>query len=75
MPLQKKYAKHSANKAVLDAARELGVIDFSVHNENGKMVLNGTVYSHKEEQAILDKIKEIGGKKSKDIIANIRIQK
>jgi nucleoid-associated protein YgaU len=68
MSLQAKY------QSVLDLGEELGAKDGSVKEENGKLVVTGTVHSAYEKNQLWDKIKEAGGANPADIIADIQVE-
>jgi nucleoid-associated protein YgaU len=68
MSLQAKY------QSVLDLGAELGAKDGSVKEENGKLIVTGTVHSAYEKNQLWDKIKEAGGANPSDIIADIQVE-
>lgn len=68
MSLQAKYQK------VLDLGAELGATNGSVKEENGKLVITGTVATPYEKNLLWDEIKEIGGEAPSDLIADIRTE-
>lgn len=68
MSLQAKYQK------VLDLGAELGAKNGSVKEENGKLVITGTVATPYEKNLLWDEIKEIGGEAPSDLIADIRTE-
>lgn len=68
MSLQAKYQK------VLDLGAELGAKNGSVKEENGKIVITGTVATPYEKNLLWDEIKEIGGEAPSDLIADIRTE-
>lgn len=67
MSLQSKYQE------VLDMGQRLGARDGSVKEENGQLVITGTVETAYEKNLLWDKIKQIGGKEPSDLVADIRV--
>lgn len=61
-------------RPVLEMGQRLGAKDVSVKEENGKLVIVGTVHSPKEKIELWNKIKEIGGENPSDIMADIRME-
>ncbi|MFN4256706.1 MAG: LysM peptidoglycan-binding domain-containing protein [Saprospiraceae bacterium] len=68
MSLQAKYQK------VLDLGAELGAKNGSVTEENGKLIITGTVATPYEKNLLWDEIKKIGGEAPSDLIADIRTE-
>ncbi len=60
-------------QAVLELGETLGVQDGSVTEENGVLKIKGQTKTQYEKNILWDKIKEIGGDKPADIMANITI--
>ena len=60
-------------QAVLELGESLGVQDGSVTEENGVLKIKGQTKTQYEKNILWDKIKEIGGDKPADIMANITI--
>ena len=56
---------------VLDLGEKLNVKEGKVTVENGILKVKGTVKTQYEKDILWDKIKEIGGEKPADILANI----
>ncbi|MDX1332232.1 MAG: LysM peptidoglycan-binding domain-containing protein [Robiginitalea sp.] len=56
---------------VLDLGEKLEVKDGKVSVEDGTLKIKGTVKTQYEKDILWDKIKEIGGQKPDDILANI----
>jgi nucleoid-associated protein YgaU len=56
---------------VLDLGEKLEVKDGKVSVEDGTLKIKGTVKTQYEKDILWDKIKEIGGQKPSDILANI----
>ena len=56
---------------VLDLGEKLEVKDGKVSVEDGTLKVKGTVKTQYEKDILWDKIKEIGGEKPSDILANI----
>ena len=67
MSLQAKY------QAVLNLGEELGAQNGSVKEENGKLIVTGTVDTQYEKNLLWDKIKEIGGDAPSDLVADINV--
>lgn len=59
-------------QAVLDLGEKLGATGGTVTEENGKLVITGTVETPYQKNVLWDKIKEIGGNEPSDIVADIR---
>ena len=68
MSIQAKY------QSVLNLGAELGAKDGSVKEENGVLVVTGTVHSAYEKNLLWDQIKEVGGAAPADIIADIKVE-
>jgi nucleoid-associated protein YgaU len=68
MSLQAKYQK------VLDLGTELGAKNGSVKEENGKLIITGTVATPYEKNLLWDEIKEAGGEAPGDLVADIRTE-
>jgi nucleoid-associated protein YgaU len=66
MSVQNKY------QAVLDLGAQLGATGGSVKEENGVLIITGTVENLYHKNMLWDKIKEIGGSAPSDIVADIR---
>ena len=58
---------------VLDLGETLNIQDGNVTEENGILKVKGTSKTQYEKNLIWDKIKEIGGEKPTDILANITV--
>ena len=58
---------------VLDLGETLNIQDGNVTEENGILKVKGTAKTQYEKNLIWDKIKEIGGEKPTDILANIAV--
>jgi nucleoid-associated protein YgaU len=56
---------------VLDLGEKLAVQNGDVYEENGTLKMKGTVKTQYEKDILWDKIKEIGGEKPSDLLANI----
>ncbi len=56
---------------VLDLGEKLHVKEGKVREEDGVLKIKGTVKTQYEKDILWDKIKEIGGQKPSDILANI----
>jgi nucleoid-associated protein YgaU len=56
---------------VLDLGEKLEVKDGKVSVEDGTLKIKGTVKTQYEKDILWDKIKEIGGQKPSDLLANI----
>jgi len=56
---------------VLDLGEKLEVQNGDVYEENGTLKMKGTVKTQYEKDILWDKIKEIGGEKPSDLLANI----
>jgi LysM repeat protein len=67
MSIQAKY------QAVLNLGEQLGATDGSVKEENGKLIITGTVENSYQKNLLWDKIKEIGGDEPADLIADIQV--
>lgn len=65
MSVKEKY------QPVLDLGEKLNVKEGKVTVENGILKVKGTVKTQYEKDILWDKIKEIGGEKPADILANI----
>ena len=63
----------SKYQAVLDLGENLGIQDGDVKEENGVLKVKGQASTQYEKNVIWDKIKEIGGDKPGDIMANITV--
>jgi nucleoid-associated protein YgaU len=68
MSIQAKY------QSVLDLGADLGAKDGAVKEENGVLVVTGTVHSEYEKNLLWDQIKEVGGATPADIVADIRVE-
>jgi nucleoid-associated protein YgaU len=68
MSIQAKY------QSVLNLGEELGAKDGAVKEENGVLVVTGTVHSEYEKNLLWDQIKEVGGATPADIIADIKVE-
>ncbi|WP_166966243.1 LysM peptidoglycan-binding domain-containing protein [Yeosuana marina] len=58
---------------VLDLGEALNIKDGNVTEENGILKVKGEAKTQYEKNLIWDKIKEIGGEKPTDILANITV--
>lgn len=58
---------------VLDLGEQLNIKNGDVTEENGVLKVKGTANTPYEKNLIWDKIKEIGGEKPSDIMANITV--
>ena len=58
---------------VLDLGEKLNIKNGDVTEENGVLKVKGTANTPYEKNLIWDKIKEIGGEKPSDIMANITV--
>ncbi len=58
---------------VLNLGESLGIQDGDVREENGVLKVKGMAKTQYEKNIIWDKIKEIGGEKPSDIMANITV--
>ncbi len=63
----------SKYQAVLNLGESLGIQDGDVREENGVLKVKGMAKTQYEKNVIWDKIKEIGGEKPSDIMANITV--
>ena len=63
----------SKYQAVLNLGESLGIQDGDVREENGVLKVKGMAKTQYEKNIIWDKIKEIGGEKPSDIMANITV--
>ena len=63
----------SKYQAVLNLGESLGIQDGDVREENGVLKVKGMAKTQYEKNIIWDKIKEIGGDKPSDIMANITV--
>lgn len=68
MSVQEKYSR------VLKLGEALGAKDGFVREENGVLVVGGTVETPYQKDQIWDAIKAIGGENPSDIIADIRTE-
>ena len=68
MSIQAKY------QSVLDLGADLGASGGSVKEENGVLVVTGTVKTPYEKNLLWDQIKEVGGANPADIIADIKVE-
>ena len=68
MSLQAKY------QSVLNLGEELGTQNGSVAEQDGKLVVTGTVHTQYEKNLLWDKIKEVGGDAPSDLIADIKVE-
>lgn len=59
---------------VLDLGEKLNVKEGKVTVEDGTLKVKGTVKTQYEKDILWDKIKEIGGQKPDDILANIIVE-
>lgn len=59
---------------VLDLGEALNIKDGKVTEENGVLKVKGVAQTPYEKDLIWDKIKEIGGEKPSDILANISVE-
>ncbi|WNH10414.1 LysM peptidoglycan-binding domain-containing protein [Thalassobellus suaedae] len=59
---------------VLDLGEALNIKDGNVTEENGVLKVKGMAKTQYEKNRIWDKIKEIGGDKPTDIMANITVE-
>lgn len=64
----------SKYQPVLDLGEQLEVKDGNVYEENGTLKIKGTVKTQYEKDILWDKIKEIGGEKPSDLLANIIVE-
>ena len=60
-------------QAVLELGEALEVQDGSVTEENGVLKIKGQTKTQYEKNILWDKIKEVGGEKPSDIMANITV--
>ena len=60
-------------QGVLTLGEKLGVQDGKVTEENGVLKIKGEAKTPYEKNLLWDKIKEIGGEKPSDIMANITV--
>ena len=60
-------------QAVLELGESLNVQDGSVTEENGVLKIKGQTKTQYEKNILWDKIKELGGEKPSDIMANITV--
>ncbi len=60
-------------QAVLDLGETLKIQNGDVKEENGVLKIKGTANTPYEKNLTWDKIKEIGGEKPTDIMANISV--
>lgn len=60
-------------QAVLNLGEQLNIKDGDVTEENGILKIKGTANTPYEKNLLWDKIKEIGGDKPTDIMANISV--
>ena len=67
MSVKEKY------QPVLDLGEKIGVKDGKVSEENGVLKIKGQTNTQYEKNILWDKIKEIGGEKPSDIMANISV--
>ena len=67
MSIQAKY------QSVLNLGEELGSTGGSIKEENGKLIITGTVETEYQKNLLWDQIKEVGGATPSDIIADIRV--
>jgi nucleoid-associated protein YgaU len=67
MSIQAKY------QSVLNLGEELGAQNGSVKEENGKLIITGTVETQYDKNLLWDKIKEVGGDAPADLIADIAV--
>ena len=67
MALTEKY------KSALELAQNLGVEMKNFHEEEGKLVFNGTAPTPYVKNAIWDKFKEVSGGNASDVTANITV--
>lgn len=63
----------SKYQAVLDLGESLGIQEGDVREEGGVLKVKGMAKTQYEKNIIWDKIKEIGGEKPSDIMANITV--
>ncbi|WP_445738414.1 LysM peptidoglycan-binding domain-containing protein [Mariniflexile sp.] len=63
----------SKYQAVLDLGEKLNIKNGDVTEENGILKVKGTANTPYEKNLLWDKIKEIGGDKPSDIMANITV--
>ena len=63
----------SKYQAVLDLGKSLGIQEGDVREEGGVLKVKGMANTQYEKNIIWDKIKEIGGEKPSDIMANITV--
>lgn len=61
-------------QSVLDLGEQLNIKNGDVSEENGVLKVKGTANTPYEKNLLWDKIKEIGGEKPTDIIANISVE-
>jgi nucleoid-associated protein YgaU len=61
-------------QSVLDLGEQLGAKDGTVTVENGILKIKGTVKTQYEKDILWDKIKEVGGEKPADLLANIIVE-
>ena len=63
----------SKYQSVLDLGESLGIQEGDVREESGVLKVKGMAKTQYEKNIIWDKIKEIGGEKPSDIMANITV--
>lgn len=68
MSLQDKY------RGVLDLGKKFDVKDGFIKEEEGVLKIGGTAKTQMEKDMMWDKIKEIGGDKAADIVADINVE-
>ncbi len=68
MSLQAKY------QSVLNLGEELGAQNGSVAEQDGKLIVTGTVHTEYEKNLLWDQIKAVGGGDPTDIIADIKVE-
>ncbi|MGH1365263.1 MAG: LysM peptidoglycan-binding domain-containing protein [Calditrichia bacterium] len=68
MSLQDKY------RGVLDLGKKFDVKDGFIKEEGGVLKIGGTAKTQMEKDQMWDKIKELGGDKASDIMAEINVE-
>lgn len=61
-------------KSALELAQSLGVEMKNFHEEDGKLIFNGSAPTPYVKNAIWDKFKEVSGGNAADVAANIEVQ-
>lgn len=68
MSVKEKY------QPVLDLGEKLGIKEGKVYVDDGILKIKGTAKDQYEKDLLWDKIKEIGGQKPTDLLANITVE-